>query len=146
MKKKKTESNVKSVLYVSRASLPPEDARRGVEILVQQARRRNETLEITGALAFTGVHFAQLLEGPPTSIDAVMESICRDDRHHSLRSFEEPEATRRRFPRWSLAYDGSATYVDRQIRPLFAIHHDDVAAARAELTELLLSLAGPSPT
>jgi hypothetical protein len=41
---------------------------------------------------------------------------------------------------WRLAFSGGSTYVDRHIRPLFAVHHDDLAGAQAELLELMQSL------
>jgi hypothetical protein len=111
-----------------------------MQILVKQARTRNELLGITGALAFTGDHFAQLLEGESSSIDDVMGSISRDSRHHSIRSFQDAPTRRRIFPQWSLAFSGRSTYVDRHIRPLFAVHHDDLSGARAELLDLMQSL------
>ena len=131
---------MKSILYVSRARLPLVDTDRALEILVEQARRRNGSLGITGALAFTGDHFAQLLEGAASSVDQVMASIARDGRHHSIRSFEDASPDRRLFPQWRLAFNGPSTYVDRHIRPLFAVHHDDLPGAQAELLELMQSL------
>ena len=132
---------LKSVLYVSRASLPPEDTMLSVEALVGEARRRNQALHITGALIFTGHHFAQLVEGPAEQVDRLMASIMQDSRHRSVRQFDEQPADRRLFPEWSLAYSGPSTYVDRHVRELFAIHHDDLPRAREELIELLTSLS-----
>ena len=101
-----------SLTYVSVSTLPDDVAGAEVSQVVNLARRRNVELTVTGALIFTGTHFAQLIEGPKASIDALMTSIVRDDRHTRLRVVERIEIAGRRFPDWQMAYQGSATYVD----------------------------------
>lgn len=131
---------IKFTLYVSRASLPPGRTTAAMRDLVREARQRNQSLDLTGALIFTGDHFAQLLEGPAGHVDMVTASIMRDRRHSAMRSFQEESRARRLFPEWSLAYDGPSTYVDQRIRALFEAEHDDLPGARADLLHLLQSL------
>lgn len=110
---------LRSLLYVSVSALAPSCTQDAIEDIIQVARTRNEQLDVTGALIFTGRHFAQLLEGPTDNVDELMDSICADSRHHSLRVVRNDAAERRRLPDWSLAYAGESRYVDRFIEPLF---------------------------
>lgn len=115
-----------------------------VDELVEHARQRNAALEVTGALVFTGHHFAQVIEGPNAPIDHLMTSILHDPRHHSIQSFEELDVPTRLFASWSLAYQGPSTFVDRRIRSLFV--SDKIAQERmkAELLDLLIDFATPA--
>ncbi len=109
---------VSSLMYVSRSRLSPRDHIVALSELVTTSQARNAALGITGALIFTQRHFAQLIEGPPAALDSLMESIARDVRHEHIRIVNTAIDKGRRFPRWSLAYWGSATFVDRLITPL----------------------------
>ncbi|MBV9883509.1 MAG: BLUF domain-containing protein [Sphingomonadaceae bacterium] len=113
-----------SLLYVSVSTLTPEQEREEVDKIVGVAQRRNAELSVTGALIFTGTHFAQLLEGPVDGVDALMRSISRDPRHNSVTVVDTGEATRRLFPDWSMAYFGHSRYIDRFVGPLFASSED----------------------
>lgn len=110
---------LRSLLYVSISALEPSREQDEIEDIIEVARRRNEELDVTGALIFTGRHFAQLLEGPGENVDALMDSIGADHRHHSLRVVRNVAAEGRRFPDWSMAYSGESRYVDKFIEPLF---------------------------
>lgn len=110
---------LRSLLYVSVSALEPSREQDAIEDIIQVARARNEQLDVTGALIFTGRHFAQLLEGSPGNVGALMQSICADPRHHSLRVVHDDAAAGRRLPDWSMAYSGESRYVDRFIEPLF---------------------------
>lgn len=107
-----------SLLYVSEARhrLPEGDDL--VAAIVTVAQAGNPALEITGALIFTGAHFAQILEGPEPSIDVLVESIGRDERHRGVDIVETRRISKRRFADWSLAYAGPSLFVDLHIRPL----------------------------
>lgn len=113
-----------SLLYVSVSTLTPEQERDEVDKIVGVAQRRNCELGVTGALIFTGTHFAQLLEGPADAIDALMRSISCDPRHRSVTVVDTGEASRRLFPDWSMAYFGHSRYIDRFVVPLFGSSED----------------------
>ena len=134
---------MKSILYVSRASLSPGGEEEEVERLVAAARERNRRQRVSGALIFTGHHFAQVLEGTVEDVDAIMASILCDPRHRSLRSFSSEAATRRRFANWGLVYSGTSTFVDRRIRRLFtsAGEEGELRSAEEELLDLHYDLA-----
>ena len=106
---------VSSLLYVSKSLLRvPEDLKL-LDALVDTSRGRNLALSVTGALIFTELHFAQWLEGSRAALDELMISIGRDDRHQNVRIVKNVDSVQRRFGGWSLAYWGTATFVDRLI-------------------------------
>lgn len=107
-----------SLLYISRSRLSPADAEAGVEAIVATSQGRNRTLHVTGALIFSGRHFAQLLEGQPAAVETLMESIRRDSRHDQVEVVDVLTGVDRQFPAWSLAYRGSASFVDGLITSL----------------------------
>lgn len=125
-------SDVASLLYVSKSRLcPPNDINEIIE-LVATSRRRHAALGVTGALILTQRHFAQFLEGRASAIDELMLSIARDVRHEQMRVVDVTTDRRRRLPSWSLAYWGSATFVDNLIAPLLLapLRPEDLAVAR----------------
>jgi hypothetical protein len=110
-----------SLLYVSRTLLkfPAGDAE--VENIVTVSLARNAGLDVTGALISTPSYFAQVLEGPQPAVVELMHSIMRDPRHAEIKIVTEGEVPARRFPNWSMAYSGYATYVDDYIASFFAL-------------------------
>ena len=107
-----------SVLYVSTSTLSGEDADRQVDEIVSIAQRRNPLADLTGALLFTGSHFAQVLEGHGDDIDEMLASIRRDPRHRRLLCVDRSPLLARRFPHWSMAYSGPSAFVSGFVRRL----------------------------
>lgn len=107
-----------SLLFVSKALVErPAVEAEATKIAIVSAHRNGE-LGITGAMLCTGTYFGQVLEGPQDAVETVMARIDADPRHlrpRIIRATEEP----RRFSGWSLVYNGSAGFVDRQIAPFF---------------------------
>ena len=97
------------LLYVSTVdgSLTWDDVRR----IVDRAQVRNRQNDLTGMLAFHPPHFVQVLEGRPEALEAVMEHIRTDSRHHDIQLIERVETDRRRFARWSMALLGAGALV-----------------------------------
>jgi hypothetical protein len=120
-----------SLLYVSNSLLAPPRQPAEVESIVAAAVERNAALGVTGALIFTGVHFAQLLEGSKEAVDELMASIIADERHRDVEVVKVVNRRERRFPGWSLAYAGPSEYVDRHVRPLLEDSAKPGARARA---------------
>ena len=113
-----TGSACASLLYVSQVLLPHADRVGEIARIVEVSRSRNAALQVTGALIATYRFFAQILEGPPDAIEALMNSIRCDKRHRAVTVVREETLAGRRFPDWSMAYSGAAGYVDRTIGPL----------------------------
>lgn len=101
-----------ALLYVSRGRIAGAAAAVAVEEIVRVSRLRNGALGVTGALLFSGGHFAQWLEGSHPAVEALMRSIARDPRHSEIAILETGPAAARRFPDWTLAYAGRSTFVD----------------------------------
>lgn len=65
--------------------------------MVSRANVKNEISGITGILLFDGTHFFQLLEGPEEAVDAIYQTICRDQRHNNVVILMRDYAPSRRF-------------------------------------------------
>lgn len=88
------------VFYVSTAS--PSFGNGDLEALVDKAARNNEARDITGALAFNGVNFGQVLEGEEETIAELMEMIRCDVRHDGVIVIQEKQVEGRAFENWSM--------------------------------------------
>jgi len=77
------------------------------------AQSRNPELGLTGVLIFSGDHFAQFLEGPDAGLETMKASIFKDQRHRDILTLQSQSTEGRRYGRWSLAYSGRATFIDR---------------------------------
>ncbi|AXB76628.1 blue light sensor protein [Novosphingobium sp. P6W] len=99
-------------LYASRSLLPPETAGAEIDHLVALSHERNARLDVTGALLYTGNRFAQYIEGPHASVDALRASIRRDPRHDDLTTIEMGVSQRRLFASWSLAFGRRSQYFE----------------------------------
>jgi hypothetical protein len=98
-------------LYVSTCQLAAGRLEDCVRDIVEVSVLRNRTLDVTGALLFTGQKFTQYIEGPPASVAALKQSICRDSRHSSVTTLTYGPFDHRRFLGWSLAYAGPSRFV-----------------------------------
>lgn len=78
----------------------PED----LESILMTARANNLSAGITGLLILRDDCFIQFLEGPPHQIDALMESIAVDDRHHRMRVLLSETTTARSFADWRMGF------------------------------------------
>ncbi len=82
--------------YVSTAAaeLSMED----VEALTRRASEKNTRAGISGALAFNGRNFVQVLEGEVNAVKALFEVIGADPRHFGVRVMEENDQVEACFP------------------------------------------------
>jgi hypothetical protein len=112
IRKNVSERKISSLLYVSYSLLILPAGLVELDVLVEKSRLRNSHLGVTGALIFTEKQFAQCLEGPRAAIDELMVSINSDSRHRAVKVVKNANQVPRRFVSWSLAYRGTATFVD----------------------------------
>ncbi len=131
------------IVYCSRNYIGGGHVERDGEILqiLDAAKANNSRQSITGALLFNSGFFAQVLEGPRSSIERVFERIQQDPRHGEVTVLESGAADRRSFPEWSMAYvhlpsDSEATGVAATLNQ--ALVNPD--GAGDEVLELLRSL------
>lgn len=73
-----------------------------VQVILGASQIRNRRLDVTGMLAQSDGHFAQVLEGRREAVDAVMARISRDSRHGAVRVLLEESITRRQFAHWAM--------------------------------------------
>ena len=70
--------------------------------LLAGARMRNKTHGITGLLMYDAGYFAQVLEGPRPSIEALLANIAKDPRHDEYGLVSEGPVDKRYFEGWSM--------------------------------------------
>lgn len=126
------------LLYVSESRIDDVDARSAVSRIVEQAQINNALSGLTGALIFTGQHFAQVLEGPQEAIQTVMAYIHTDKRHSNVVVVDKSPITRRLFADWQMAYHGPSQFVSRHVTRLL---HATSQSERQRATEWLTELA-----
>lgn len=98
--KTKVSSQMLRLLYFStaRADIDKSD----VDDIVEVAEKKNKKLGITGALAFNGRNFCQVLEGDENAVRALIEEIEADKRHSGFKIIDEKAVETRHFPDWSM--------------------------------------------
>ncbi len=95
-----TELDLVSLSYVSDAA--EEFGILSLMQMVDQASRRNKSLNVTGALSFDNGRFGQILEGKPKDVEVIWESILKDPRHTNIVSLGMKKINARRFANWSM--------------------------------------------
>ena len=60
---------IERILYISESQLSQSEAPSMVADIVAGSLVKNAALDLTGALFFTGIYFAQILEGPSYALD-----------------------------------------------------------------------------
>ncbi len=94
------------IIYCSRI-VDPLDANRleqDIKDILQHGRVRNSRLEITGALLTDRTSFAQVLEGPITSVGSMYSKLIDDERHYGNELLLYVGTHVRLFPRSALAF------------------------------------------
>ena len=128
-------------MYISTSRLIEDDASDLVRAIVDISIPRNASLQVTGALLFTGRHFAQYLEGPSAGIAALKASILRDPRHDDVQTIAEGAYEHRRFLTWSLAYAGPSHFVASKVEDALTAALNDSAEGAEALAEMLAGFA-----
>lgn len=87
-------------LYASRAVAPLREA--VIESILEQSRRNNPRLGVTGLLCYSGDVFIQVLEGGRDGVCDLFNTIVRDDRHAGVRILLFDEIPSRKFGGWTM--------------------------------------------
>lgn len=96
-----------SFIYVSIATRPLTGGKL-IELL-EQARRNNERLEITGMLLCKNGNCMQVLEGEESAVRIILAKISKDKRHHTMITLLEGASPAREFPDWSMGFSNLDT-------------------------------------
>lgn len=76
----------------------------GVQDMLKSARKKNDTLNITGCLVYHNGCFVQILEGKKEDVYSVFQKIEKDTRHSNIRLVSEEFNKDRSFTDWNMAY------------------------------------------
>ena len=102
---------IRRLAYVSRPR--PNLALTEIPRIVAKCRTCNVVEGLTGVLLFTGVDFAQLIEGEPESVSSVWSRIQADERHRDLMVILDERAPDRWFPDWRVGFPSDSAVVAR---------------------------------
>ncbi len=94
--------NLRRIFYVSRADSSLNSA--VVKDIVSRSQRANRQLDITGVLAHSGQHFAQVLEGTEENLSALTAKIGNDKRHTDVTVLFNEPISRRDYAEWSMGF------------------------------------------
>ena len=134
---------MESLLYISESRIPSSDSENELNRILAAAHTFNPSVGITGALVFTGAHFAQVIEGEEDSISSLISSIERDQRHSQVNIVARDTLLERRFPDWSMAYHGPSQFVSRHVTVLLNDRSRGTSSRAADwLEDLLVEFAG----
>jgi acylphosphatase len=75
-----------------------------ISALLDQCRRKNATLGVTGMLLYQNGSFLQVLEGEREAVDQLFEKISADPRHARVTKIVEEPIAERAFANWSMGY------------------------------------------
>lgn len=126
------------LLYISESCIEEADAPSAVSQIVAHSQNNNALLGLTGALIYTGEHFAQVLEGPQEAIHTVMAYIHTDTRHTNIVVVDKSLIRDRLFADWQMAYQGPSQFVLRHVTRLL---HTTSCSERQRATDWLTELA-----
>jgi hypothetical protein len=87
-------------LYASRPSAACDG--RALDRILQQARKNNPALGLTGLLCVSHDLFLQVLEGGRDEVCDIYNAIVRDERHEHVRLLIFEEIAERRFGAWTM--------------------------------------------
>ena len=88
------------LLYASHSSKPVSSET--IESILDQSRKHNPALGITGILCQSGDIFMQVLEGGRSAVNELYNQIVRDPRHRDVVVLYYAEVSERRFGGWTM--------------------------------------------
>ena len=72
--------------------------------LLEQSRKKNLRLNITGLLVYHNGEFMQILEGEKETVLELYDTITNDERHTSVKTFWEDSISERGFSKWAMGF------------------------------------------
>ena len=111
-----------------------------VQVILGAAQINNRRLDVTGMLAQSDGHFAQLLEGRADVLRPLLAKIEADRRHRVVRLLLQETIVTRQFARWSMGLVRRDDMAD-EMRRLHVDGCDNDAAARRVIQQLMADAA-----
>ena len=90
------------LIYASAAAKPFTAAE--LRELLRLARIKNERLNITGMLLYHRGSFLQVLEGPVSAVNPLLDTIEKDKRHNKVMLLVRREIEARNFADWKMGF------------------------------------------
>ena len=94
--------SLEAVVYTSSAIADITDA--DLERLIEDARRKNDEVGVTGVLLYHDGAFLQYFEGPPAAVEEVYARIRRSTLHRGLIELTREPVTHRSFGQWVMGF------------------------------------------
>lgn len=88
------------LLYASHSTKPV--TAEVIESILEQSRKHNPQLGVTGILCQSGDTYMQVLEGGRTAVNLLYNDIVRDERHKNVVLLHYEEVAQRKFPGWTM--------------------------------------------
>ena len=101
---------MRQIVYFSTAAGRQDAIVNGTILVVSRERNRRDG--ITGLLVAGGLRYLQVIEGPPTAIEALLRRLRADDRHLAMSILVDRRTRGASFPGWSMAYAESPALAD----------------------------------
>lgn len=95
-------SGLIEIVYSSLATPEPDEA--ALRALLDQSRRNNARLGVTGMLVYWRREYLQVLEGPAEDVQGLFARIRRDPRHDRIHLHWSGEIAERSFADWAMAF------------------------------------------
>lgn len=114
------------ITFISASRLPTHRISSALDELVAGSISRNTQFHVSGTLIYSGVHFAQLIEGSETRINKLIENILIDSRHDGCTIIDRETIGRRTTDGWGLRYSGRSTFVGDILSNAFKCRNGDV--------------------
>lgn len=70
--------------------------------IIEKSARNNSVAGLTGFLIYNEGRFFQVIEGPTSSVEALIERLKGDPRHHSITVVHHCAIASRSFPQWRM--------------------------------------------
>ena len=140
-----TDTELYSLVYFSRSTVEPGRVEAEIRSILDSARKQNSKRDVTGALLFSRGYFAQVLEGPLSSIQSTLEKIRSDSRHTDVSVLSCRPLESRNFASWSMAYakaaggGESSQRIDGILENPSCIDCDELGSEIISVMQMLLS-------
>ena len=72
--------------------------------IVEVSARNNPKRAVTGFLLYDADRFLQMIEGPALALQALLEDLEADPRHHTIEVLHRSAADERWFPDWEMKH------------------------------------------
>ncbi len=132
-------NELQALVYVSTAAHHLSEAEIGH--LLDRARQRNATEQVTGVLLYSHGNFMQYLEGPRAGVARIYEHIVADRLHHGIIELVREPIAVREFSDWTMAFRSISAFglsSPDKFDDLFIAKIDPAAAAPSVTHSLLL--------